>query len=353
MGKFDNLLRKLNIDETYTKPVLKKVIFDSVQENTLYGVPDMNFMADVLWLPTTKQGFKFLLVICDLGTNEFDIEPLKGTTDKNISDAEALQAMKTIYNRKWLKMPQGSIRVDSGNEFKGKFADYCYQNNILLRRAQGGRHKQMSTIDHLCRQLGRLFNGYMNYKEKQTKRVYREWTDVLATVREDLNEIRRVKNTITPFDVKLNDVVLTGNKYDVGDYVFRALEKPKDALGRFQPSEKFREGDTRWDLKEREIVQVLPYPKQFRYILQGVKNASYTDAELKPAQPIVAPPQFNEQGERIYTVKAIIGKKKIRGVTYYKVHWEGESKKQASWEPENNLVEDGLGEELDEYDENN
>ena len=39
MGKFDNLLRKLNIDETYTKPILKKVIFDSVQQNTLYGVP--------------------------------------------------------------------------------------------------------------------------------------------------------------------------------------------------------------------------------------------------------------------------------------------------------------------------
>jgi hypothetical protein len=59
MDKFDNLLRKLNIDETYTKPVLKKVKFDSWQRNTLYGVPDINFMCDVLWLPNTKQGFIF------------------------------------------------------------------------------------------------------------------------------------------------------------------------------------------------------------------------------------------------------------------------------------------------------
>lgn len=353
MGKFDALLAKLNIDETYTKPVLKKVIFDSVQQNTLYGVPDMNFMADVLWLPTTKEGYKFLLVICDLGTNEFDIEKLKGTTDKNISDAETLKAMKTIFSRKWIKKPEGSIRVDSGNEFKGKFADYCYENNILLRRAQGGRHKQMANIDNLCRQLGRLFNGYMNYKEKQTKRVYREWTDIIDTVRNDLNEIRRVKNTITPFEVKMNDVVLTGNKYNVGDHVFRKLEKPKDALGRNQSTEKFREGDYRFELKPREIVQVLPYQKQFRYILQGIKNASYTEAELKPATEIITPPQYNDRGEQIHTVKAIIGKKKIRGVTHYKVHWEGELKKNATWEPETNLVEDGLGPELDEYDENN
>ncbi len=172
-----------------------------MRANTLYGVPDFNFMADILHLPETKKGYRFLLVIVDLGTNEFDIEPLKGTTKSTITDQETLKAMQTIFKRKWLNKPQGSIRVDSGNEFKGAFQKFCYENNILLRRGLAGRHKQLSVVDALCHQLGILFNGYMNYKEQQTRKVYKEWTDVLETVREDLNNIRKVKNEITPFEV--------------------------------------------------------------------------------------------------------------------------------------------------------
>jgi hypothetical protein len=30
----------------------------------------MNYMADTLWLPETKDGYHFLLVLVDLGTNK-------------------------------------------------------------------------------------------------------------------------------------------------------------------------------------------------------------------------------------------------------------------------------------------
>jgi hypothetical protein len=218
-------------------------------------------MADVLHLPTTGWGYRFLLVIVDIGTNEFDIEPMKGTSKSTVSDKEVVEAMKTIFKRKWLNRPDGSIRVDQGNEFKGSFTDYCYKNNILLRRGLGGRHKQLGNIDAFCQQLGRLFNGYMNHMEEKTRKTYRNWTDVIDIVREDLNEIRRVKNTISPFDVKTPDVILTGNKYNVGDKVFRKLEKPKDALGNNQPTANFRVGDYRYDLKPREIKKNLTLSK--------------------------------------------------------------------------------------------
>ena len=48
MSKFTDLLNKLNIDETYTKPIKAKPILDTVKENTLYSVPNMNYMADTL-----------------------------------------------------------------------------------------------------------------------------------------------------------------------------------------------------------------------------------------------------------------------------------------------------------------
>ena len=43
----------------------------------------------------------------------------------------------------------------------------------------------------------------------------------------------------------------------------------------------------------------------------------------------------------------------MRGKLYYLIHWQGESKKKATWEEEDKLVEDGIGDMLDEYDENN
>lgn len=353
MGKFDALIKKLNINETYTAPIKQKVIFDTVRENTLYAVPDMNFMADVIHLPTTDKGFRFLLVIVDLGTNEFDMQPLKGTSKSTVSDKEVLEGMKEIFKRKWLKKPDASIRVDSGNEFKGVFAKYCFENNIILRKGLPGRHKQMSNIDALSKQLGRLFNGYMNYMETKTGQTYRNWIDVIETIREDLNEIRRVKKIISPFDLKTPDVILTGNKYKIGDLVYRKLDKPKDALGYNQPTEKFREGDYRWDLKSREIKRILNYPNNIRYLLEGINSCSYTEAELQPAKEIIKPKQVNEKGNEIFTVKDVIGKKKIKGIVNYKIFWEGFKKSEATWEPEDNLVEDGLSDLLDEYDNNN
>jgi hypothetical protein len=76
----DKLIKKLGINEKYTKPI-KKPIFDKVRENT-YPKANYNYMADLLHLPTTKEGFSYLLVIVDLWSNEFDMEPLKKSQKK-------------------------------------------------------------------------------------------------------------------------------------------------------------------------------------------------------------------------------------------------------------------------------
>ena len=83
------LLRKLKIDETYTKPV-KNIKFDKVRENT-YPMGQYNMMADVLFLPTTRYKYSYLFVIVDLWSNKFDIEPIRTKTPD-----EFLKAMKKI-----------------------------------------------------------------------------------------------------------------------------------------------------------------------------------------------------------------------------------------------------------------
>jgi hypothetical protein len=81
----------LNIDSTYTtKP---KVKFDSVKQNT-FPMSGYNYMADLLYLPKTRQKYLYLLTMVDIWSNHCDFEPIK---DKNSSTV--LVAMKKIFKR--------------------------------------------------------------------------------------------------------------------------------------------------------------------------------------------------------------------------------------------------------------
>ena len=100
------ILDKLGIDETYTKEVKKPKYFTKIKDNIpLEG--DMNFMADLIMLPTTKKGFKYLLTCDDLATDEFDIEPLLNKTP-----ADVLKGLQAMFKRSYIKKPQASITMD-------------------------------------------------------------------------------------------------------------------------------------------------------------------------------------------------------------------------------------------------
>ena len=106
----DNLKKVLKIDDTLLKVPKKE---KPTKINDVVTMMDgFNYMADILYLPETKEGFKYLLVITDLATREFDIEPLKSkTTD------EVLTAMKAMFKRKYISIPKASLRTDNGTEF--------------------------------------------------------------------------------------------------------------------------------------------------------------------------------------------------------------------------------------------
>lgn len=81
MSKYAKLLEELKINENLTKPVTKERVFSKLVNN----VPrkqGLNYMADLLILPKTASGYIGLLVVVDLGTSNFDIEPIKGKTLK-------------------------------------------------------------------------------------------------------------------------------------------------------------------------------------------------------------------------------------------------------------------------------
>jgi hypothetical protein len=70
-------------------------------------------------------------------------------------------------------------------------------------------------------------------------------------------------------------------KYKVGDVVFYKSEAPRNTLGEIQPSNTFREGDYRFNIKDaKRIKAILHYPKNIRYILEGKPKVSYAESEL-------------------------------------------------------------------------
>lgn len=337
--KLKNLIDKLGLDQTYTKPI-KNIKYDSVKNN-IPRLKHLNYMADLLFLPTTKEGYKYLLVVVDLATDLFDLEPIK-----NKESTTVLQAFKEMFKRPYIKLPEYSVRTDAGSEFKNVFHKYLYDNSILHRVAEVGRHKQLANIESLNRQLGRLFNLYMNKMELETRDTYREWIDILDVVREELNEIRKIpernpyKSNYEPIDT---NVLLKQPKYKVGQLVYRKSDVPLNSFGKKQNTEKYREGDYRFDIQARKISKVLYYPKNIRYLLSNLNNVSYTEDELLPAE---------DKQEEEFEVQSIIDKKVENGKTYYLIKWKGFSSDENTWEHRDELIKT-IPDLINQFDEKN
>jgi len=276
-------------------------------------IPDYNQMADILHLPTDSFGFCKLLVIVDIATDLFDIEKMKGETAD-----ETLKAYYKILNRGIIKQPYASMLTDGGSSFKGSFHKYLYDHGIDHRVARVGRHHQLSNVDSLCRQLGDLFNGIMNKKEAETGKTSKAWVNAIDDVREKLNTYRRkrgvnIPDDITTYEYPIFDPTVEAKitlkktktkrgdantddhptdgikykmikaKYKEGDLVNVLFQEPHAMTGAKQNTPQFRMGDLRLEKKKRKVLKVLYYsgPNPYRYLIEGLNGASYTEQELK------------------------------------------------------------------------
>ena len=282
----------LGISEIYTKlyrrPKPPATEQNHIKDNT-YLVKGYNYMADVLHLPVDAFGYCKLLVVCDIADDSFDIEKMKDSE----SAPETLKAYKRMLLRGIIELPKASLTTDGGSGFKADFHKMLYDNGIDHRVARVGRHHQLANVDNLCRQLGDIFHGIMNAKEEQTGKRSVKWTYMIDIVRDKLNAYRKKK---LPVDITTyqypffdntikskNKIKIINPKYKVGDLVNVLLQEPLNALGKKQPSKQFRMGDYRLDKKKRKILAVLYYAghPSYRYLIEGLPNASYTEQELK------------------------------------------------------------------------
>jgi len=281
-----------NIDDTYTKlyrrPKLPASQQNHVKDNA-FLVKGYNYMADVLHLPVDAFGYSKLLVVCDIADDTFDIEKMKDSE----SAPETLKAYYRMLNRGIVKTPKASMTTDGGSGFKGEFHKYLYDHGVDHRVARVGRHHQLANVDNLCRQLGEIFHGIMNAKEEETGKISKKWVYMIDTVREKLNQFRQKKlpQDITTYNYPVFDAAdeskkvskMIRPKYKVNDMVNVLLQEPVNALGKKHSNKNWRMADYRLDKKKRKVLAVYYYAGSppYRYSVEGLPNASYTEHELK------------------------------------------------------------------------
>lgn len=328
----NKILSELGLNDNLTQIVHKEKVFTKVKD----VVPlkeDLNFMADLLFLPEAiigKKKYPYCLVLVDLATNEFDIEPVENKEPQTI-----LNGFKAMNKRSFVHIDKNSatLSTDAATEFKGVVSKWLYDESIYHKIAIPNRHTQLSNLNYLCRQLGKVFNLYMNQKEIETGKVYKNWTDKISQIRTIMNSVRKftLPKDLTTYEYPIFDFNAKPNKYKVGDIVSILLNTPEDALGNKQTTTKFREGDIRWsEPKKIERVLYFPAPINYRYLVSGITNASFTEPQIKPS----------EAKQEVYKVKAIIDKQKVGNKIQYKVWWKNYLKVDATWVDRKTLMED-------------
>ena len=285
----NNLKARLGINDKLSKirPVRKK--FNKVKDN----IPlheDFNFSCDLMFMPTDKFGFKYILVCVDLASDEFDIEPLKYKTPEHV-----LRAFKKMFTRPYLNKPEYTLTSDAGSEFQGVFKKWLFDESIYHKITNVGRHQQLANIDSLIRQLSGLFIGVAMEKEKSTGKLSKGWLTHVDAIREELNKIRKKD---LPEDYTTHEYesltthrrVVRGKdekdelikpKFNVGDMVHVLLDRPEDSRGN-KLTGRARIGDNRYDRNARRVRQILLYSGTVlhRYLVDGISNVSYSDSEF-------------------------------------------------------------------------
>jgi len=294
--------------------------------------PNQIHQADILYMPNDS-GYKYGLTVVDTGSRLTDCEPMKERTAKN-----TLEALKTIYKRGLLKIPQLSLEVDNGSEFKGVFSKYFKDKNINIRVAQTGRSRQQGLVESRNGTIATILLKRMIAEELITKEKSIEWIYYLPKLIKLINAhfyLKEVKLTPKEImaDVKTED---NENLLMEGSLVRVLLDKPVNIINGERLIGKFRAGDIRWSLKPSKIIRMQLIPNQPPlYKIEGYEPL-YTGSQLQVITKQNLPP--SDMVQKKFIVEKILEKKKIKNVINYLVKWKDYDK--TTYEPRTNLIKD-------------
>jgi|LakMenEpi03Aug12_release.lakeMendotaPanAssembly.Ray.scaffolds.fasta_scaffold139094_2 hypothetical protein len=330
MKKF---IEKFNIDRnlkrltTIQKPA-KYTKFDDI----ILKMENMSQQMDILYLPETDKGNKYLLNIIDLYSKKADFEPLK-----SITQDEIIKALEAIYKRKILKIPYYLMSSDNGGEFGQKIIKWFKDKETGYKKSMAYKHSQNAVIEAFNRNIGEILNLYMSNEEIKKGVIFKNWDLIIPELRILLNEDKEPKNINIVKDEKKFNEDYKEPKFKLNDLVYYKSQIPLNALFQPQNTKKFRAGDIRFN-QPRKIINIFYYPRGIiKYKLEGIDKTVYDENDLL---------KVNEENIK-YIVEKIISKKMINRRVYYEIKWK--DYKETTLEPRTNLIKDGLQEYIKEF----
>lgn len=338
------------VDELFKKPKKDKGLnaprFQQYEANLIH-------QADLLFLPDDN-GYKYLLVVVDIGSKLTDAIPVKDKTNATI-----LRAFQKIYNNNILKKPK-QIEFDSGTEFKGSVKKWFEDQNIKVVVKKPFRHRQQGIVERRNQIIGKDLFKRMTEEELLTGHPSTQWTDDLKDVLKKMNtkeKKRKPKKLQNDYQCQGDVCTLLSE----GTKVRVALDAPIDVISGKRLHGKFRETDIRYEIKPREIKQVIIQPNQPPLYLvsndQGETDhrQAYTKNQLLPVKANEKQPDSSKirpQKGNKYIVDKIIDKKKEKNKIFYLIKWKGYNDSHNTWEPKTNLIVD-TPDLIKEYEKNN
>ncbi len=296
--------------------------------------------ADLLFLPD-DDGYKYCLVIVDIGNKFIDAVPLKSKEGDNVK-----VAFEKIYRRKILKIPK-RMEIDSGSEFS-EAKKWLKLQHVFVRVAKPGRHRQQAIVERVNQTIGKALFRRMSAQELLTGETSKEWVEDLPKLVSVLNaKAKKIKKKKVP---KFGDPVCKGDACNLlteGTKVRVILEQPKDPITGQKLTGKFRSTDQRWDPTIRIIKDIMIEPRMPPlYLLDGnvgrhkIEPVGYTKNQL---QVVTKDEQYPTEEvirgkPKTYIVQELIRKTRIKGKIYYEVRWRGFQ--QTTLEPRSVLLKD-------------
>jgi hypothetical protein len=301
---------------------------------------------DILYMPEDT-GYKYVLVIVDVGSRYVDAEPLK-----KIDSKEVVKAMNKIYKRKVLSKPERII-VDSGSEFKSDFERELEAQEIALKKALPGRKRQVGIVEKYNGILAKVLFMRMASEELVTGEPSTEWVDDLPMViRAMNNKYGRTPKTEKELLKELNPMKdLKEDIIPLNTVVRVKLDEPKGITGE-RLHGRFRATDHRWSLEKYKVVDYIFDPIQpvlYKLDKKVGKNegVAYTRNQLQVVQDDEEDPPYKDvvkskKERELYIIRDIIGHRKYKGKDQYLIWWKGFKKDESTWEYSNNILKEKI-----------
>lgn len=323
MSKLSKVLKAFNLDDSgdtrlsnLLKPPKKEKGKNKPHITNTSGKPNATHYTDLIFMPKTKKGNRYILTVVDIATSKMDAIPLKGK-----SSELTLKAMQSIYKRKYLNKPT-ILHTDDGTEFKGVFKRWMEKNDVILITAKVGRHRQQAPVESMNNRIVSVLNRYMMAVELQTNETFREWDTIMDKLVRLMNEQYSHKPVDTSNKVLSRCQGDSCNLLAVGTKVRHVLDYPRDIEGRRLHGE-FRTGDMRFDPNVKTITTIKLLPTQPPlYVLDGDFSVSYTKEQLQAVHDYEKNVEVKE-----FIVESIVDKRKVKKETQYKIKYKDGSVK--------------------------